>query len=47
VSNATGLVSFDNVYLTKAGGYQLGFQIAFDGVSGAAVFTNSFNMQNK
>lgn len=42
-----GVALFDNVFLTKAGGYQLGFQIAFDGFAGSMLLSNSFNMQNK
>jgi hypothetical protein len=45
--DATGNVSFAGVRLTKAGGYQLSFQIAFDGFGGTPTNTNSFNIQNK
>lgn len=43
-----GVVSYADVKLTKAGGYQVQFQIVFDGVQGGPVkVSNSFNMQNK
>jgi len=42
-----GQVTFNNVRLTKTGGYKLAFQVAFDGVSAFTIFSNSFNMQSK
>jgi hypothetical protein len=39
-----GKVTFENVKLTKTGGYKLAFQVAFDGVSAFSVVSNSFNM---
>jgi len=52
---STGIASFDEVYLTKAGGYQVAFQVALVNATtgkidfaGAQVLTlNSFNMQGK
>ena len=46
-TNANGLVTFAGVSLTKAGGYQLTITGSFDGVAGAPVLSNSFNIQNK
>ncbi len=42
-----GIATFDNVYLTKAGGYTLSVGGAFDGVDGVLTLSNLFNMQNK
>ena len=42
-----GVATFSGVKLTKAGGYQLQFQVSFDGAAGPALLSNSFNMQNK
>jgi hypothetical protein len=42
-----GLATFDNVFLTKAGGYQLVAGGAFDGVAGTPGLSNSFTWQNK
>lgn len=42
-----GIATFDNVYLTKAGGYTLTAGGSFDGVDGVATLSNLFNMQNK
>ncbi len=52
---STGIASFDEVYLTKAGGYNVAFQVALVNATtgkidfaGAQVLTsNSFNMQGK
>ena len=51
---ANGVASFDNVFLTKAGGYQLGFQVALPNGNGGFDFkgpnvitSNSFNYQGK
>jgi hypothetical protein len=41
------MVSFDGVKLIKAGGYQLAFQVAFEGFGGTQLLTTSFNIQNK
>jgi len=46
-TNADGMATFDNVFLTKAGGYQLIATGSFDGVAGTPFTSNSFNMQNK
>ncbi len=46
-TDANGLVTFDNVRLTKAGGYTLLAAGSFDGVPGTSTLSNSFNMQNK
>jgi hypothetical protein len=46
-TNALGVATFDNVFLTKAGGYVLEASGAFDGVAGAPRLSNSFNWQNK
>lgn len=46
-TNALGVATFDDVFLTKAGGYVLEASGAFDGVSGSPVLSNSFNWQNK
>lgn len=42
-----GLVTFDNVFLTKAGGYTIVASGGFDGVAAAPFASNLFNMQNK
>jgi hypothetical protein len=42
-----GIATFDNVYLTKAGGYTLSVGGAFDGVVGVSTLSNLFTMQNK
>jgi len=49
-----GVVSFDNVFLTKAGGYQLAFRVSLANPGGGVDFlgaqvlsSNSFNYQNK
>ncbi|HEY9428852.1 MAG TPA: hypothetical protein VIR34_16960 [Gemmatimonadaceae bacterium] len=47
VTDANGVATFDNVRLTKAGGYILAAGGSFDGVPGTSVLSNSFNMQNK
>jgi hypothetical protein len=51
---ANGVASFDNVFLTKAGGYQLAFQVALPNGNGGFDFkgpnvitSNSFNYQGK
>ena len=46
-TGADGLATFAGVSLTKAGGYQLSTSGSFDGVAGAPVASNSFNIQNK
>lgn len=46
-TGADGVATFDDVFLTKAGGYQLTATGSFDGVAGSPVLSNSFNMQNK
>jgi len=46
-TDASGVATFSNVFLTKAGGYQLTATGGFDGVTGAPFTSNSFNMQNK
>lgn len=46
-TNANGVATFDNVRLTKAGGYTLLATGSFDGVAGTSVLSNLFNMQNK
>ncbi len=46
-TGADGLATFAGVSLTKAGGYQLSAAGSFDGVAGAPVVSNSFNIQNK
>jgi len=46
-TGADGIATFGGVSLTKAGGYQLGAAGSFDGVAGAPVTSNSFNIQNK
>lgn len=47
-TDANGIAKFDNVRLTKAGGYQLQMQIAFDGFAGPIVLTNkNIQIQNK
>ncbi|HEX6966309.1 MAG TPA: hypothetical protein VF166_10955 [Gemmatimonadaceae bacterium] len=46
-TDADGVATFDDVFLTKAGGYQLIATGGFDGVTGAPFTSNSFNMQNK
>lgn len=45
--DASGIVSFAGVRLTKAGGYQIAFQVALDGLAGPQTISNSFNIQNK
>ena len=48
VSGGDGVVSFENLIVTKAGGTQLGFQIEFDGFASPQIITsNTFNIQNK
>lgn len=42
-----GIATFDNVYLTKAGGYTLSVSGGFDGVLGVSTLSNLFNMKNK
>ncbi len=51
---ANGIVSFANVFLTKAGGYQVAFQVSLPNGNGGVDFlganvitSNSFNYQNK
>jgi hypothetical protein len=46
-TNANGVATFDNVKLTKAGGYTLVASGSFDGVAGTSVLSNRFNMKNK
>jgi hypothetical protein len=46
-TDANGIAKFNKVRLTKAGGYQLRMQVAFDGFAGAFVLTNNFTIQNK
>lgn len=46
-TDANGLATFDNVRLTKAGGYTIAASGSFDGVPGTSVLSNSFNVQNK
>ncbi|HEY9514870.1 MAG TPA: hypothetical protein VIQ74_04245 [Gemmatimonadaceae bacterium] len=46
-TGADGIATFTNVFLTKAGGYQLVATGSFDGVAGAPSVSNLFNMQNK
>jgi hypothetical protein len=46
-TDENGLATFDDVYLTKAGGYTITAGGSFDGVSGVSTLSNSFNMQNK
>ncbi|HET6679743.1 MAG TPA: hypothetical protein VFG84_00960 [Gemmatimonadaceae bacterium] len=46
-TNALGVATFDNVFITKAGGYVLQVSGAFDGVAGAPQLSNPFNWQNK
>jgi hypothetical protein len=46
-TNANGVATFDNVKLTKAGGYTLVATGSFDGVGGTSVLSNLFNIQNK
>jgi hypothetical protein len=47
LTDANGYATFDDVFLTKAGGYQVTLRVSFDGVAGPAVLSNSFNYQNK
>ena len=47
ITDSNGLVTFDNVRLTKAGGYTIAASGSFDGVAGTSVLSNSFNIQNK
>jgi hypothetical protein len=51
---ANGIVSFANVFLTKAGGYQLAFRVTLSTDTGGIDFqgaqvliSNSFQNQNK
>ena len=46
-TGADGVATFANIFLTKAGGYQLIATGSFDGVAGAPFTSNSFNIQNK
>lgn len=46
-TGADGIATFGGVSMTKAGGYQLTAAGSFDGVAGAPVISNSFNIQNK
>jgi hypothetical protein len=46
-TNDDGLPVFNDVYLTKAGGYQLNATGTWDGLPGTPVISNSFNIQNK
>jgi len=46
-TDANGIATFTGVSLTKAGGYQLTATGSFDGIAGAPVVSNSFNIQNK
>jgi hypothetical protein len=49
VTGDDGIATFasPNVFLTKAGGYQVVAKGGFDGVNGVPFLSNSFNMQNK
>lgn len=47
LTDASGYADFGGVHLVKAGGYQLSFQLSFDGITGPALLSNSFNTQNK
>jgi hypothetical protein len=44
---ADGVATFDNVFLTKAGGYRLVASGGFDGIAAAQLVSNLFNMKNK
>ena len=46
-TDSDGFADFGGVFLTKSGGYQLNFRVAFDGVFGQLKLSNSFNYQNK
>jgi hypothetical protein len=46
-TDENGLATFNDVYLTKAGGYTITAGGSFDGVPGASTLSNLFNMQNK
>ncbi|HET7551768.1 MAG TPA: hypothetical protein VFK04_10760 [Gemmatimonadaceae bacterium] len=46
-TDANGLATFDNVKLTKAGGYTILASGSFDGVPGTSTLSNPFNIQNK
>jgi hypothetical protein len=46
-TDANGVATFDNLKLTKAGGYTLDATGAFDGVAGTTTLSNLFNMKNK
>ncbi len=46
-TDASGVATFDNIKLTKAGGYTLVATGSFDGVVGTTALSNLFNMQNK
>jgi hypothetical protein len=46
-TDANGMATFDNVRLTKAGGYTIAASGSFDGVPGTSVLSNMFNTQNK
>jgi len=46
-TGADGIATFAGVSITKAGGYQLTIAGSFDGVAGAPVASNLFNIQNK
>jgi hypothetical protein len=48
-TNSNGVATFasPNIFLVKAGGYQLIATGAFDGVAGVPILSNSFNWQNK
>jgi hypothetical protein len=47
ITDANGLATFDDVRLTKAGGYTLTAGGSFDGVPGTSVLSNPFNVQNR
>lgn len=46
-TDENGVATFNDVYLTKAGGYTISATGAFDGVPGVSTLSNMFNMQNK
>jgi hypothetical protein len=46
-TDANGLATFDDVRLTKAGGYTIMAGGSFDGVPGTSTLSNSFTLQNR
>ena len=46
-TNGQGIAVFDDVFITKAGGYQLVATGTWDELPGTPVISNSFNIQNK